>query len=137
MGAFGRLMHWRNNAGGTGIYIVTEATEEMRILDTQYIGGDGEWETNSSAYSLGTDFHFGFTLSGDAASAQIYIDGVAVTTNVVTVPVGSHAQGTASMIVCNRPDNVRGLDGRVAHFRVYDVVKNASEMAGIAANDCP
>ena len=135
-GSVGRVFHWQKGSGSTAVYLSTRATGEFYLFDAQHATFGG-WDTNASAYSLSSTFHAAVTVDGSADAVEYFIDGSAVTTNEVDTPSGFFTPDTATLRICNRSDKLRGLDGRIWRFKIYDGVLTSGEISTIAGSDCP
>lgn len=118
---FARIIEKTN--GAKGWLVFTQATEELVFRQYFDGAGDGVWSTDSNAlvYGVWSFVVITYDLSSVANNPLIYINGVSVTVNEDTTPVGTaDSDAAGSLVIGNKADQSATFDGLIAEVMLYD-----------------
>ena len=134
----GRIVQWDDSGGGSAVgWRLGSSITSMRFEEERYATTNGLWRAPNGTIQLTTDYHIAVTYNHSTLTAQLYVDGAAVSTIQDTAPVGTFDPDAAALNICNNAAQTRANEGRIAHLRLYTDVKPASFISQVAAADCP
>ena len=98
---------------------------------------NGSWDI--AVPSTGAWINLIFTMAGSADTDNpiVYYDGVSQTVTESTTPSGSYDSSSAALLIGNRAENDRAMDGALAEIGRWNRVLTAGEIATLAKGFSP
>ena len=118
------------NQPGTSGWLTTDISGKLRF-SRNFSGTTGLWDTTADI-PTGRWFHFALTYDNDATTNDpaIYFDGVLQPITEAQTPTGTASDDSGdNLVIGNRNNLARSLDGQIDDARFYDRVLTAADIA--------